>query len=360
MPLPTGRKVIGMTRRSVATSRRVPCAPMGDYVWRLSRQVILSGPFAYGWGRTQRKWVYYMRGRRNFVRPWVMPANPRTSFQVDQRQRLVAAQREWQRLTDAQRDGWERAGVQFDPELATLSSARRTRGGMNLFAGAQIQRLSWGEAMRHDPPGAVAQGGRARRPAGPHHLHEVPVAEGEGLALRIDHMQKDIAGCRLLVEMTPATKSLRNKPLERWLTKAGDTDQGSYFALQPSGGQYLLPTPRYAIAPGQRFAIRVTILDADGLRSRSHMADLIREENAAPAAFAHTANQYPDREGEDQAPSLGEQATLSQLTAHPRQSTPTLAAMPAQDFWSPPTGGLDSAVADDAYRMMRGRSPAPP
>ena len=65
MPLPTGRKVIGMTRYSVATSKRVPCAPMGDYVWRLSRQVILSGPFAYGWGRTQRKWVYYMRGRRN-------------------------------------------------------------------------------------------------------------------------------------------------------------------------------------------------------------------------------------------------------------------------------------------------------
>jgi hypothetical protein len=121
----------------------------------------------------------------------------------------------------------------------------------------------------------------------------------------------------------------------------------------------LVSTPRYAIAPGQRFAVRVTILDADGIRSRSHMADLIREEYAAPS-IAHPANQYPDREGGDQATVLAEQATLSQLTAHPQETQMPLDVTRISEI--PNLAAYQSAAveADDTYRMMTGRSPASP
>ena len=45
LPLRRGRsKALRMTRSMVATSKRIPYAPMGDYIWRMTKQVLLSGP----------------------------------------------------------------------------------------------------------------------------------------------------------------------------------------------------------------------------------------------------------------------------------------------------------------------------
>jgi hypothetical protein len=204
--------------------------------------------------------------------------------------------------------------------------------GQNLFVAAQIQRLSWGEAMRHEPPAALARGQKVKRPAAAYHVSEAAVAAGEGIAIRVEHLQKDLAGCRLMVEMTPATKSLKNKPLDRWLTKAGATDAGSYFPLAETGAAYVLADPRYDVAPGQRFAVRVTIIDADGIRGQSCGADLIRQEHAAPMESMQSGHGVPPSGGMGDLPSRLKAELHTGTHKDPPQSGHDCAADSASDF----------------------------
>jgi hypothetical protein len=216
-----------------------------------------------------------------------------------------------------------------------------------LFVAAQIQRLSWGEAMRHEPPAALARGEQVKRPGTAYRVSEVAAAAGAGIAIRVEHLQKDVAGCRLMVEMTPAMKSVKNKPLERWLTKAGATDEGSYFPLAESDATYVLAQPRYEITPGQRFAVRLTIIDGDGIRGKSRTADLIKCEHETPAnefMFMHSAYGVPPSEGNGGSP-FRLKAELQ--TEHPE---------PRNDTSARDGTGADERITDFRVRNTRTNS----
>ena len=69
-----------------------------------------------------REWVYYMRGRKQCRRRYVVPRDPRSPAQMRARAALAAASRFWshcQDITDQERDAWEAVAnrVQSRPRL---------------------------------------------------------------------------------------------------------------------------------------------------------------------------------------------------------------------------------------------------
>src|SRR5688572_19776726 len=114
-PLPRGRKRMPCGTRWEVANDKPPVAPLGDLIWKVTKQVVLNGPLQYAQGRVAKTWVYCRRGKKLFTRPWVKPPNPRTGFQTDQRQRFLAAQREWSIVSQANRDAWCEAAEKLRP-----------------------------------------------------------------------------------------------------------------------------------------------------------------------------------------------------------------------------------------------------
>ncbi len=255
----------GLTARQIA-AKRAARAPISEYIWRRTAEVKLDFPLAGVSGRVGKYYVYYRRFGKQLTRQHTVPTDPRTQRQLEQRQRMSEVSREWHQLSAAQRQGWQDYTIQHWPEPDGGKALART--GKSLFTSAQLQRLAWGGAISHAAP--------QQSPPGPAYaLEEVPGSAGS-FSFRMDHSETDPAGCRLLLEMTPACTKLTNKPLEQWLTRAGTTDAESFFLLGTSGAAYVLSNPRYQVLPGQRFGVRVTLLNADGIRGKSQRYDLIR------------------------------------------------------------------------------------
>lgn len=255
----------GLTARQIAA--KMPArAHIGEYVWRRTAQVNLEFPLAGVGGRVGKYSVYYRRFGKQLARRHTIPTDPRTDRQMLQRQWLSEVSREWHQLSAAQRQDWHDYTMRHWPDPNDANALAHS--GKSLFTSVQLQRLAWGATISHaapqqPPPGSV------------YTLEGVP-GPAQSFSFRVDHSQTDPAGCRLLLEMTPACTKLTNKPLEQWLTRAGATDPESFFLLDASGATYMLSNPRYQVLSGQRFGVRVTLLNADGVRGNSQRYDLIR------------------------------------------------------------------------------------
>ena len=109
------------------------------------------------------EWVYYMRGRKQCRRRYVLPRDPRSPAQLRARAALAAASRFWShspQLTDQERDTWEAAAnkVQSRPRLDQSGPLT----GQQYFVGRQCAR-----ARSARPLPASARPARTRPAARP-------------------------------------------------------------------------------------------------------------------------------------------------------------------------------------------------
>src|SRR5215208_2208630 len=58
-------------------------APIGEYIYRQTKGIRLPGELRGVQGTFYKGWVYYVRNNKQFVRPFVKPSDPRTSYQLD-------------------------------------------------------------------------------------------------------------------------------------------------------------------------------------------------------------------------------------------------------------------------------------
>lgn len=243
---------------------RLRKAPIGDYIYRQTKEIRLPALLHGVQGTFYKGWVYYRRNNKQFVRPFVKPSDPRTSYQLDHRSRMRMVQLALPTMSRAQRQQWHDFASTF-PHLRERVNRRGQPTGdraLSLYKSASLNRLAMGLPVRVEAPTAKCTAVISA-------AQVVAAPQAGQLAFRLFHSTGNVQGLRVLVEMTPGMKSERRVPLERELTKAATTDFGSFFALGENGATYVLDQPRYAIDPGQRFGIRITILTEEGLRSRS-------------------------------------------------------------------------------------------
>lgn len=85
-----------------------------------------------------------------YMRTKVTPNNPQTEFQTEARGRLATLSSGWRELSQAQRDAWNAAVVDFEKTNVFGDLVKPT--GKNLFTGLNINMLLIGESMMINPP----------------------------------------------------------------------------------------------------------------------------------------------------------------------------------------------------------------
>ena len=113
------------------------------------------------------KWVFYMRGRKQYRRRWVKPRDPRTPGQLRSRARFGAASKAWSwspRLTEESRRDWRVAGAKVRSRPRLAQSGKLT--GQVYFVGKNCAKERIGREMLLRPAGSEkAEGSRKKAPA---------------------------------------------------------------------------------------------------------------------------------------------------------------------------------------------------
>lgn len=189
--------------------------------------------------------------------------DPKTYDQEQVRLITAEAVRHWGQITQAQRDAWERYA-------ALIGSARKPRRGLDICREAARMRRLIGLEPRADAPLYPSPGPVTA-------VTLLPASQPDEFSLRVDHAVESHATCMLLVKITAATASCARRP------KPGDArcirgfGPASAVPLPPSGGTVTISGARFAVEPGARFGIALTIIRTeDGLASTPSFYDLIR------------------------------------------------------------------------------------
>jgi hypothetical protein len=103
-----------------------------------------------------------------------------------------------------------------------------------------------------------------------------PCTTPRAFTFQITHNIPQPDGYLLRFDITDAMPSVGRTPRETELRMICHTGPDSFQPLQHSGAQYTIPNARFAIPPGSRYALGVTILTPEVVPGPPLLADLIR------------------------------------------------------------------------------------
>ena len=200
---------------------------------------------------------------RVIARSKVRPSNPRTQDQLRSREFARTAARCWSHLSPEARAGW----VEFTLRFACAQQQRRAP---NVCREAQRMRLILGlppttGAPHHGLPAPVTR------------LAPEPCSAPNEFRFRIEHALDTPAGHMVLVKITPAMPTPGRTPREPDARAICGLGPASAAAMPDSGGIVAFANARFAIDPGARFGVALTVIRAeDGLASPVAFFDVIR------------------------------------------------------------------------------------
>lgn len=229
----------------------------------------LSSPFTKPSGTYKGCEVVYMQvGGRTVARRRVKPSNPKTRDQQRVRLYMARATQGWEKLSDAQRAGWQ------DYAAACLGSRRSHQADRNLGMRAYVR-----ASMNRQIMGLGLAAG-APRFAPPPDLLALRQAEAESascVALTVEHDLADTTGHYLAVRATAGTRTPACTPHASEARYVCGVSAESCRPLPPSGGTVVFCPARYCVGKGQRYGIEARIVRAeDGIAGRALFADFIK------------------------------------------------------------------------------------
>lgn len=200
-----------------------------------------------------------------YARTKVKPKNPDTPDQQSARKAQKVAACCWTNLSREARADWER----FTEMFACTQGRRRA---LDVCREAQRKRIMLGlpcttSAPRLSFPGPVTT---VAQEAG---------GEPNEFRFRIEHVVDAPSGYMVQVKMTTEMLTVARTPRARDARCICGNGPASAVALPESGGTIHFPNARFAIAPGARFGVEMTVIRIeDGLASQPAFFDLIRPE----------------------------------------------------------------------------------
>lgn len=158
------------------------------------------------------KWVFYMRGRKQYRRRWVKPRDPRMPGQLRSRARFGAASKAWsRRLTEELRREWRVAGAKVRSRPRLSQSGKLT--GQTHFVGRNCAKERIGREMLLRPAGSETVEGRAKK---------AQAASQARLSQRVTRSARELRDGRVNVIRVqhcgagacPRTAAARKRPLQ--------------------------------------------------------------------------------------------------------------------------------------------------
>lgn len=238
--------------------------------------------------------TYIVRNGQTFVQAYTKPRKRNTPDQRTARAFQVAAARHWGTLALGQLRDWQdyaedlnelrRGGAHDAGRPARLS-------GNQVFVQVQFLRQCMGLGLCADaptilpPPAALAVCSGTRKSSG---NPESTTNQNSGescyersqnpreFVFQVTHDVPRPEGYFLRFDITDAMPSVGRTPREKELRMICHTGPDSFLPLQTSGAVYTIANARFAIAAGQRYGVRVTIVTSEGVAGAALIADLIR------------------------------------------------------------------------------------
>jgi len=217
--------------------------------------------------------TYLHRGGKTWMRPYIIPNDPRTPAQATCRDSWNEANKYWCRLSDADRADWNSYG-RSNPKPDSAKGPPRNPG-QAAFIRVHVVRLPLGMGFRHPAP-------RNALPPRPGVIIQMPVDNPRAFSFRLEHSVAEVAGMRIQIELTPPTLAPTRAPYEpnfRWLQPGSP---GSFTDLCASGHVYTVENACCEVAPGQRYGIRVRLVTPEGATGPASTGDFIREPYLQP------------------------------------------------------------------------------
>lgn len=211
--------------------------------------------------------TFFRRNDRQFVRRYTPPSDPRTPNQIVMRERFLEAKNRWSgNLSVSDRNAWKHwANIHTEPR------AKANLAGFNAYVQVELNRMALGLAPgKRAPTGGVP--GRVVA------VQQLPAPSADVIRFRLWHNHPHLQGARLLVETTPATVRPTRSPREGDLRRAAGMGAQSFLELRPSGSVYELQGGLHSVQPGERFALRVRLLNHEIVAGPPQLADWIRLE----------------------------------------------------------------------------------
>jgi hypothetical protein len=179
----------------------------------------------------------------------------------------------------------------LDQQIHSLWFSRAERHWLTIF---DEHAENWAlYAERHQ---AILKYGDLRMNNGRHLMREVappvnsrlevfqnPVQETDTFSFQVMHNIPNPAGMHLLVEISPATLRPTRKPHPKSYRPIRGKNAGSYVALQESDATYTVTGARFAVADGERYGMRLRIIDTEFISGDFVTADFVHEVQAGPA-----------------------------------------------------------------------------
>jgi hypothetical protein len=275
-------------------------------LWNATCQIRPRPPVESVTGRVGREVIAFTRGETNVIRRYVIPRDPKSESQLRRRRGMRLAAQAWRGLPEPQIEAWNR----WAAKRRSGGDGSRGASGQNVFTGAAMTRHMMGLDLPVDAPASGP-------PPTPLHVVQEPTAGDDSFALRVHHGVKRVAGMRLLVEITDAMPTVRRKPRDPEFRPWSPDDAASFLPLERDGALYVLDGARFAVAPGQRYGVRLTIVDESGVRGKRLTVDFLKPENSEPAQETDTVATATAQLRTQQEP-----PAVSSLPAAPRPTYP--------------------------------------
>jgi hypothetical protein len=210
--------------------------------------------------------LVYIEARRTgeqYARSKITPRNPRTKDQIAARVIARDAARCWSALSAEARADWEQFTLAF-------ACTKKRRRAMDVCREAQRMRLILGLPTTTTAP-------RLCFPAPVTGLTLEATADPNEFRFRIEHALDTPVGHMVLVKITAQVPTVACTPQEQFARAICGLGPHSAVELPENGGVVSFTNARFAIAPGARFGIALTVIRAvDGLASPVAFFDLIR------------------------------------------------------------------------------------
>ncbi len=183
---------------------------------------------------------------------------PPTAEQIRVRGLFSTASKQWQTLTDTQREGWETyAATYFQND-----STGRALKGQSVYIKAAWYAQALDAPLPASPPTAAP-------PPSPTAILGLGVPNEATLSFRVTHPLSTLTGYRLLVEITPPLTSPARHPQPSDFRAVRGVGSGSMLSLLPASNPYSITGARFSIPNGSRYGCRATIVNPQSIPGES-------------------------------------------------------------------------------------------
>lgn len=233
-------------------------------------KILLSSPVRGIKGKFKQSDVCYFVAKNGltYARSAGEVSNPRTTQQQTVRSLFTVASRYWSSLTAAQRSDWEDyAYVYYDK---SASGEPVIPSGKAAFTKANMMRQILGLAI-------VSAAPTEGPPLPLTTMEQVITPNEDQLYVKVTHSIAATTGLQVVALMTPAMRSVAEKPRKGEMRYACGLSAASGLALSASGQNLEFDNTVYTILDGQRYGVELRVVrTADGISSLPIFGDFLK------------------------------------------------------------------------------------